>query len=100
MTTKTERKMIAGLVAFLAVLAVVVRFERRPAPDAQAKLFDAILDAHEIASGIPRKAEIAATTEDQARKIARETLHWGDRGFSVRPKVKDYLTVRFIEVTP
>lgn len=98
MATKTERTLLVLIFCLMAVVAVVLKFEQRP--DAQAKLYDAILDAHEIASGIPRKAEIAATTETQARSIARETLHWHDRKFSVVPKVKNYLTVRFIEVTP
>lgn len=64
---------------------------------AQAKLYEAIIDSSK--SGLPHTIEIAATTEESARKIAIEQgMPRG--GFSLRPKVNNYLTVRYIQLCP
>lgn len=65
----------------------------------QAKLYEAIVDPHKLKSGLPHTIEIAATTEESARKIAIEQgMPNGE--FSLRPKVKNYITVRQVQLCP
>jgi hypothetical protein len=103
---RSRRALLSSIVAVVVPVVIVVAamgFQalRELWIDDQAKLFDATLHPDQITrSGITRKAEIAATSEEQARVIARAEFHWPEGKFSVTPKVNNYLTVRFVEVTP